>query len=222
MFGICTGSLSERNGRPTPWNRPSRSNSLSAPICVEHLIAREIVDLDDQTGAQDRETSSASGVNIAARAASSSTSDGAFSRRQASGSDAISAMPGLERFAPGVPIDPCAGCGSFGRTEQGTHVSKSFAVIAGFAALGWSERRRRRRKAVADRTGGTSLTLPRAHPRIDIYPRQLLYRRCTDWYELQPRPSGTVLFRACAAGGCAGEVNPCHSGRGYKPVARNP
>jgi hypothetical protein len=22
----------------------------------------------------------------------------------------------------------------------------------------------------------------------------LLYRRCTDWYELQHRPSGTVLF----------------------------
>ncbi len=41
--------------------------------------------------------------------------------------------------------------------------------------------------------GGTSLTLPRA-PRIEIYPRQLLYRRCTDWYELQPRPSGTVLY----------------------------
>ena len=30
--------------------------------------------------------------------------------------------------------------------------------------------------------------------RIEIHPRPLLYRRCTDWYELQNRPSGTVLF----------------------------
>jgi len=33
-----------------------------------------------------------------------------------------------------------------------------------------------------------------AHHRIEIYPRPLLYRRCTDWYELQHRPSGTVLY----------------------------
>jgi len=31
-------------------------------------------------------------------------------------------------------------------------------------------------------------------PRIDISPRPLLYRRCVDWYELQYRPSGTVLY----------------------------
>ena len=30
--------------------------------------------------------------------------------------------------------------------------------------------------------------------RIEINPRPLLYRRCTDWYELQNRPSGTVLY----------------------------
>jgi hypothetical protein len=30
--------------------------------------------------------------------------------------------------------------------------------------------------------------------RIEIYPRPLLYRRCTDWYELQYRPGGTVLY----------------------------
>jgi hypothetical protein len=29
---------------------------------------------------------------------------------------------------------------------------------------------------------------------IVIHPGQLLYRRCVDWYELQNRPSGTVLF----------------------------
>jgi len=33
-----------------------------------------------------------------------------------------------------------------------------------------------------------------ARHRIEIYPRALLYRRCADWYELQHRPSGTVLY----------------------------
>ncbi|MGA2895956.1 MAG: hypothetical protein ABSE22_24115 [Xanthobacteraceae bacterium] len=33
-----------------------------------------------------------------------------------------------------------------------------------------------------------------ARQRIEINPRPLLYRRCTDWYELQNRPSGTVLY----------------------------
>jgi hypothetical protein len=31
-------------------------------------------------------------------------------------------------------------------------------------------------------------------PRIEIHPGRLLYRRCADWYELQNRPSGTVLY----------------------------
>jgi hypothetical protein len=30
--------------------------------------------------------------------------------------------------------------------------------------------------------------------RITIHPRRLLYRRCVDWYELQHRESGPVLF----------------------------
>jgi hypothetical protein len=40
------------------------------------------------------------------------------------------------------------------------------------------------------------LTLPpsRVRNRIEINPRPLLYRRCVDWYELQHRPSGTVLY----------------------------
>jgi hypothetical protein len=33
-----------------------------------------------------------------------------------------------------------------------------------------------------------------ASRRITINPRPLLYRRCVDWYELQYRPSGTVLY----------------------------
>jgi hypothetical protein len=36
---------------------------------------------------------------------------------------------------------------------------------------------------------------PRYAPhRIEIHPGRLLYRRCVDWYELQHRPSGTVLY----------------------------
>jgi hypothetical protein len=35
---------------------------------------------------------------------------------------------------------------------------------------------------------------PLAGRRITIYPGRPLYRRCVDWYELQYRPSGTVLF----------------------------
>ncbi len=34
----------------------------------------------------------------------------------------------------------------------------------------------------------------RGRARIEINPRPLLYRRCVDWYELQYRPSGTVLY----------------------------
>jgi hypothetical protein len=34
----------------------------------------------------------------------------------------------------------------------------------------------------------------RARPRIQVYRGRLLYRRCNDGYELQYRPSGTVLF----------------------------
>jgi hypothetical protein len=37
-------------------------------------------------------------------------------------------------------------------------------------------------------------TPARTRARIEIHPRPLLYRRCTDWYELQNRPSGTVLY----------------------------
>jgi hypothetical protein len=35
---------------------------------------------------------------------------------------------------------------------------------------------------------------PVAHPFIEINPRPLVRRRCTSWYMVQYRPSGTVLF----------------------------
>jgi len=41
---------------------------------------------------------------------------------------------------------------------------------------------------------GPSYSLPSGPPRIEVNPRPLLYRRCTDRYVLQYRPSGTVLF----------------------------
>ena len=40
----------------------------------------------------------------------------------------------------------------------------------------------------------TALRQPVAHPFIEINPRPLLRRRCTSWYVVQYRPSGTVLF----------------------------
>ena len=44
-------------------------------------------------------------------------------------------------------------------------------------------------------TGARSSAPLGAHrPRIEINPRPLLHRRCVDWYVLQYRPSGTVLF----------------------------
>jgi hypothetical protein len=40
-----------------------------------------------------------------------------------------------------------------------------------------------------------SASPPQSAPRrITVNPRPLLYRRCVDWYELQYRPSGTVLY----------------------------
>ena len=44
-------------------------------------------------------------------------------------------------------------------------------------------------------TRPSQLSPPRyVGPRIEINPRPPLYRRCVDWYELQYRPSGTVLY----------------------------
>ena len=34
----------------------------------------------------------------------------------------------------------------------------------------------------------------RVQQRIEIHPGRLLFRQCADWYELQHRPSGTVLY----------------------------
>jgi hypothetical protein len=54
-------------------------------------------------------------------------------------------------------------------------------------------------QTVSSPVAGPELATPEpprrmARHRIEIYPGRLLYRRCVDWYELQHRPSGTVLF----------------------------
>jgi hypothetical protein len=42
---------------------------------------------------------------------------------------------------------------------------------------------------------GETASPPRyARRRIEINPLPMRYRRCVDWYELQNRPSGTVLY----------------------------
>jgi hypothetical protein len=47
---------------------------------------------------------------------------------------------------------------------------------------------------IAQPSAPTSAPPRHVRRRIEINPRPLLYRRCTDWYELQYRPSGTVLY----------------------------
>ena len=44
------------------------------------------------------------------------------------------------------------------------------------------------------RPGEAASPLRYARRRIEINPLPLRYRRCVDWYELQNRPSGTVLY----------------------------
>jgi len=74
---------------------------------------------------------------------------------------------------------------------------KSFVVIAGCAMLSIVGTPR---GAAAQTTTQTPVQragksgVPASHPSIEINPRRLLYRRCKDWYVIQHRPSGTVLF----------------------------
>jgi hypothetical protein len=46
-----------------------------------------------------------------------------------------------------------------------------------------------------ERPGAFLLPAPLPRRRIEIYPQPLpMHRRCVDWYELQNRPSGQVLY----------------------------
>ena len=56
-----TGRL---KGRPTPWNRPSRSNSLSISMDFQHLVGGEILDPDDEALAQAAEALRQAGIGL--------------------------------------------------------------------------------------------------------------------------------------------------------------
>jgi len=77
---------------------------------------------------------------------------------------------------------------------------KSLYVIIALAALpvvGTTTHAAAQTSLTAPYAGPRELSLPaarRVRPRIEVNPQRLLYRRCVDWYELQHRPSGTVLF----------------------------
>jgi len=64
--------------------------------------------------------------------------------------------------------------------------AKSLGFIAGFAALALSG-------AVTPAPAGEGPS-PHTHPRIEVNPGRLLYRRCELQYVLQHRPAGTVLY----------------------------
>ncbi len=86
-----------------------------------------------------------------------------------------------------------------GQSEASAHMfGKSLIIITALAAgpvLGVATPA----AAQLSPTNGPSVSLPepsptRARTRIEVNPQRLLYRSCVDWYELQHRPSGTVLF----------------------------
>ncbi len=71
------------------------------------------------------------------------------------------------------------------------------AALAALAAFGQPTRVAAQMSSTSPYAAPSEPSLPaarRARPRIEVNPQRLLYRRCVDWYELQHRPSGTVLF----------------------------
>ena len=74
---------------------------------------------------------------------------------------------------------------------------KSLILIVGIAALplfGAAPQAKAQASTMAQPAEPTPPPVRHVRRRIEIYPRPLLYRRCVDWYELQHRPSGTVLY----------------------------
>jgi len=83
------------------------------------------------------------------------------------------------------------GAGKSPKAKQKAMSVKSFTVSTSLAAVSLAAAMS---LAVAQ-TPAPAGARPGAHrPRIEVNPRPLLYRRCVDWYVLQYRPSGTVLF----------------------------
>ncbi len=72
---------------------------------------------------------------------------------------------------------------------------KSFTVSTSLAAVSFAAAMSLAVAQTPAPAGVRSSAPSGAHrPRIEINPRPLLHRRCVDWYVLQYRPSGTVLF----------------------------
>ena len=72
---------------------------------------------------------------------------------------------------------------------------KSFTVSTSLVAVSFAAAMSLAVAQTPAPAGARSSAPSGAHrPRIEINPRPLLYRRCVDWYVLQYRPSGTVLF----------------------------
>ncbi len=72
---------------------------------------------------------------------------------------------------------------------------KSFTVSASLAVAPLAAAMSLAVAQTAAPAGAHSYAPAGAHrPRIEVNPRPLLYRRCVDWYVLQYRSSGTVLF----------------------------
>src|ERR1700685_15413 len=118
-------------------------------------------------------------ANTAPASTSSVASDGAFTGRQASGSDAKSAII--------VMYTVIARSKAMSRKVLIVTITAAALLAAIAPAAAQNE---------TSPVAQPGLASPPRHVRhrIEINPRPLLYRRCTDWYELQYRPSGTVLY----------------------------
>jgi hypothetical protein len=74
-------------------------------------------------------------------------------------------------------------------------VSKSLVAVAGLTLVSVAVAMLPALAQMPTPTGQGPTASPRpVPPRIEVNPRPLLYRRCTSWYVVQNRPSGTVLF----------------------------
>src|ERR1051326_9347209 len=83
---MWVGALSARNASPTPWNRPSRSNSLSSAISSITSSAGKSSTRITRLPQSSRKRCG-SRRNAAAASASISASEGALTGRQANGSE---------------------------------------------------------------------------------------------------------------------------------------
>jgi hypothetical protein len=66
--------------------------------------------------------------------------------------------------------------------------------LAGFSIAAAPHRAAAQMSPLAQPSEPSLPETPGARRRIEVNPRPLLYRRCVDWYELQYRPSGRMLF----------------------------